>query len=99
MGYYTRFKLAVIVGNNDVIQEFRDENENADCAIEGEDCKWYSHEEDLKKFSTKHPEVLFKLSGTGEEAGDMWVKYVKNGKMQVCRAKIIYDDYNPFNLT
>lgn len=47
-----------------------------------ESGKWYTHEEDMKAFSRKHPDTVFKLSGEGEEVGDIWVKYFKNGKMQ-----------------
>lgn len=47
-----------------------------------EACKWYDHENDMKALSRKYPEVLFTLRGEGEDAGDVWVKYFKGGKMQ-----------------
>ena len=84
MGYYTRYDLRVLKNileeadnSAEVIAELRKENESAEFAIDenGEaqdDCKWYDHEEDLKEFSKKYPEVLSELSGIGEEHEDFW---------------------------
>lgn len=61
-----------------------------------EGCKWYEHDDDLKNFS-KQPEykdVLFTLSGTGEEGGDLWKLYVMNGKAQLAKAKMTYDAFD-----
>ena len=41
-----------------------------------------------------HPKVVFELSGEGEEAGDLWKAYFKDGKMQMCKAKIEYDNFD-----
>lgn len=48
----------------------------------GEANKWYHHEEDMRAYSKKFPDVVFTINGEGEESGDVWVKYFKNGKMQ-----------------
>lgn len=98
MGYYTRYELSVKKGNTDLVSEFVSENENAAYALDdngdsNESCKWYDHEDELKAFSTKHPETLFELKGKGEERGDIWVKYVQNGKCQTCKAKLVFDDF------
>ena len=104
MGYYTQHELEVIAGDNSLIVELREECEEAEYALEEngdtyDACKWYSHERDMRAFSEKHPEALFRLSGEGENAGDIWVEYYRNGKMQQCKAKIVIPDFDPELLT
>lgn len=99
MGYYTNYELEVSKGNDALVEELRNENENAEYAFNefgssNDGLKWYSHEEDLKNFSCKHPSVLFTLKGEGEENGDIWIKYFLCGKMQKCNASISFEPFN-----
>jgi hypothetical protein len=99
MGYYTRYELLIRKGNSDLISEFLKENEYAEYALNedgssNETCTWYDHEDELKEFSLKHPETIFELRGEGENSGDIWILYVKNGKSQIYKAKIVFDDFN-----
>ena len=99
MGYYTRHELEIVKGDNDLIGALREVCEDAQYAINvsgdsENSCKWYSHEADLKSFSLRHPNAIFKLSGEGEESGDIWHEYYQNGKVQTCKAKIVFDDFN-----
>ena len=99
MGYYTRHELEVIEGSNDLIAELRTECDEANYALDDtggseESCKWYSHDIDMKRFSEKHPEALFRLSGEGEESGDIWQEYYRGGKRQVCKARIVIPDFD-----
>lgn len=55
---------------------------------------WYDHEEQMKFFSLKYPDILFTLHGEGEDSGDVWMKYFKAGKMQVAKAKITFDEFD-----
>lgn len=100
MGYYTEYSLEV--NHKDelkIIEQLRAENENTKYAFcnfgEANDAiKWYDHEKDLREFSKKHSTAIFTLKGNGEESGDIWVKYFKNGKMQASRAKLVFDKFD-----
>lgn len=96
MGYYTRHELEIIEGD-----DYRTDYESEICDIAeyrslfgGDTVKWYDSEKDMKKYSRNHPKTLFLITGEGEEAGDLWKAYFKNGKMQVCKAKITFDNFN-----
>ena len=45
-------------------------------------------------FSKKHPKTLFKLSGEGEENGDMWEEYYKNGLTHRIVGKMVFEEFN-----
>jgi hypothetical protein len=62
------------------------------------DAKWYEHEQNMREWSARAPDVLFTLEGEGEEAGDVWKKYFKDGKMQICRAVLTFEPYDPAKL-
>lgn len=59
-----------------------------DLGHNGDTMKWYEHEEDMLKVSLAFPGVLFRLDGEGEEAGDKWIKFFRNGKMQEVRVEM-----------
>lgn len=90
MAYYTRYKLRVMgdaVSVHDVTQTIKsiaDHNPFID------ECSWYDHEKHMRQASKDHPGEILLLEGVGEDPGDMWQKYFKDGKMQVCRAQIVY---------
>lgn len=56
--------------------------------------KWYDHDEEMLELSKQFPETVFCLEGEGEESGDIWRTYYKNGKAQHCPAKIVFDEYD-----
>jgi hypothetical protein len=86
-------KEKLIVGNLPILSvSFSDLNDFY--VGNSESCKWYEHEDDVRKFSKMFPTLVFKLQGEGEQSNDLWVKYFKDGKMQSCPAKIVYDDYD-----
>ena len=104
MGYYTRYTLDISLDNSNVTQEEIEEEMKAmDLAVDSiktqsDDMKWYDHEEDMRDFSKKFPDVLFILDGAGEESGDIWKKYFKNGLMQSLKPKLKFPPYNPARL-
>lgn len=62
-------------------------------------AKWYDYREDMIALSEKYPDVLFKLSGSGEDSEDVWIDYFFGGKYQHCHATITFDEYDPAKLT
>lgn len=99
MGYYTRFSLSIIEGDDNLINEFRNFSENAKYTIDEdgdseESSKWYSYHEDITKFSKTKPDAIFCLEGEGEESGDNWKLYVKDGHSQECRAELVYPEFD-----
>ena len=59
-----------------------------------EAMKWYTFEADIKAISLQFPKVMFTVEGHGEEQGDQWMAYVKNGKMQMCKAVVTYPPFD-----
>lgn len=112
MSYYSYYTFSVhqkeggtvtFDEDQEVVTALREENENARlCMTEDgypeSHITWYEHEEDLKKFSKKYPDLVLQLSVEGENQGDIADKYFKNGKMQICRAKIDFDPYDASKL-
>jgi len=99
MGYYTYHQLEIVEGD-DYKTDYEEEISNASDYnnLFQEEIKWYDHDVDMLKFSKTHPDTLFKLIGEGEESGDQWITYYKNGKSQTCKAIITFDDYDESKL-
>ncbi|MCY9052493.1 hypothetical protein MOE90_02145 [Bacillus spizizenii] len=99
MGYYTDYKLEIDPEPIGLLK-YLTKNDLLDSYLfyaltdRGSEMKWYDHEDDMKDISKAFPEALFTLNGDGEESGDVWRKYFKNGKMQTCRAGIVFDEYD-----
>ena len=94
MGYYTRHELEIIYGNDyktDYEAEIR--NFSDYYPLFGDSVKWYDCEKDMKEYSKKYPSTLFLITGEGEETGDMWKMYVKNGKSITHKAIISYEEF------
>ena len=101
MGYYTNYTLSTTSRNED-----REEIEETLNEISGynikfgwnDSCKWYDHEKHMKELSKIYADITFLLDGEGEESGDIWRKYFKNGKMQVCKAEIVFPAFDESKL-
>lgn len=105
MGYYTRFSLELAGGSlNDFETEaisrgFSSLNEIIVKELGSYDpfeqeCKWYDHDKDMLKISKKHPNALLLLSGEGEESGDFWKTYYRNGKMVRIEPEVVWPVFN-----
>ncbi|MBQ4817633.1 hypothetical protein IHP72_15365 [Bacillus pumilus] len=99
MGYYTQYEVEMDK-DAELVREYVNENFDGNGCLTAvfngwdDELKWYGHEVDMRSVSRQFPDVLITLTGEGEESGDMWRKYFKGGKMQECRAKITFDDYD-----
>ena len=99
MGYYTAYEMEVIEGDQKLIEEFRNSCEGAEYALNNdgtcrEPQKWYDCQDDLRNFSIKHPEALFRITGNGEDDYDFWQLYARAGKTQFCPGYITYEPFN-----
>lgn len=81
-----------------LIEAMREIREEGFSCIGTGPWKWYEHVGDMVALSRRFPEVLFTLHGEGEESGDIWRKYFLGGKVQVARATITFDDFDPAKL-
>ncbi|MGG4105113.1 hypothetical protein AAXB25_14450 [Paenibacillus lautus] len=104
MGYSTAYRLSIIgVDQHDTLRDIILSDEINFYALKEDGSPadmytWYDHEETMRYTSKRHPDLIFKLEGEGEGAGDIWIKYFKDGKMQECRAKITFDEYDEARL-
>jgi hypothetical protein len=89
MGYYTAYTLHVDK-NEEAVGAYIAESDDTDLHYIFSDsdindwfgnAKWYEHDDDMCKLSSKFPEVLFTLTGEGEETGDVWRKWYQNGTL------------------
>lgn len=100
MGYYTRHELTILGDVNYTIDheiEISKLAEYSNCF--DDEIKWYGCENDMKKYSKKHPELTFLIEGEGEDTGDVWKAYFKNGKMFKTKATMTFESYDESKLT
>lgn len=102
MGYYTSFKLTMHESADSpallfspllaeaLSEHFDDVNEASAYTY----SKWYDSDDTMRDLSRDFPDVLFRLKGEGEEAGDLWVVWAAQGKLQECRGVITYPDFD-----
>jgi len=103
MGYYTNFNIKVIneVDHDlDNIKEIIEEESGYDFEIhDNEICsngeiKWYGYGTDMVKVSKQLPEVTFQVDGHGEESGDIWRNYWKDGKVQEAKRVVTIEPFD-----
>jgi hypothetical protein len=104
MGYYTDYKL-IAEKDVELTEEILEEMSGYDWEMTSsnqwrptDSCKWYSSDEDMKKFSEKYPGKLFILEGEGEESGDIWKEYFKDGKYIHYQADYTFPEFNEKDL-
>ena len=105
MGYYTRFKgrvsgdeftMAKFEGDAEIGRTFGSYDfplsdfNNKHGFGDGETYKWYGYEADMLALSNRYRNLLFELTGEGEESGDMWKAWYRNGKHVRVQAQIVF---------
>lgn len=98
MGYLTNYSVRIFPNNALVRAVMEDETFGYAIVPDADSYKWYEHESDMAEFSKMYPEILFELTGEGEDPGDLWRKYFKAGKMQSCPAQITYEPFDESKL-
>lgn len=98
MGYYTLFQLEIEDGVM-TYDEYMDELENFTGIYISDDCyKWYDHDDDMVQFSLNHPNVLFILTGYGEDREDIWRSYYRNGSFYTVNPEVKFPPFDPDEL-
>lgn len=94
MGYYTRHELTIVSGGEEEDIDYEKEiSELANYVSCFDDVvKWYNHKNDMIKYSKRYPDTLFLIEGFGEEDGDIWKHWFKNGKSFYSRAKLVFEE-------
>lgn len=96
MGYYTYYDISE---NSEEVQQAIEEKSQYSfhCGRTGA-VKWYAWKDDCLAVSRIFPEELIYLEGDGEEQGDQWKAYFKNGKAQVSKAVITFEPFDESKL-
>ena len=93
MGYYTTYELDIfgtdlqqLTGDELVaaVAALSENNEEISYIIdeEGYYTKWYNHDADMLDLSAKFPQYVLRLTGYGEETGDIWCNIYSNGELR-----------------
>lgn len=94
MGYYTDYDFS---GNRDEVIAAINEICGYSCGSDDgqlNNVKWYDHDDHMEKVSLMFPNELLVLEGVGEEDGDIWKAYYKNGKSQYVKAVITFEPFD-----
>ena len=89
-----KIRVNIGIDHDEVIRELVDLS-GYEHLFDGDTHKWYEYDENMREISQKYPNLLFTLSGEGEESGDRWRAYYKAGKCQRELAKIEYGKFDP----
>jgi len=107
MGYYTGFTLNVCCAKTTNVAVLDEEIERLDVFDSGDvECgylgtaKWYDYDKDMLLLSARFPDVLFELTGEGEEREDCWKNYYMGGRVMRggIEIQVVYHDFDPAKL-
>lgn len=92
MGYYTDFDFSQ--NKQEVIDAINDISGYEDEGAAYYSVKWYDWQDHIKKVSLKFPGYIIILEGEGEEQGDVWKAYAKDGKLAVVHPETHWPDFH-----
>lgn len=96
MGYYTRYDIS---DNPETVQQaIEDKSQYSFYNGCTDQVKWYDCVEDCKEVSKAFPNLVITVEGDGEEQGDHWKAYFKDGKVQVCKAIVTFEPFDESKL-
>jgi hypothetical protein len=107
MGYITNFTLTVTPDPSEELNDELTGDKNSGSYIGYFDQymngyylsgKWYDHTEDMIALSLRYPEYVFQLEGDGEETGDHWVMYFRNGQYYTVQLSVQIPLFDPSKL-
>ncbi len=101
MGYYTRYTLEVEYPTEMSRRLYelaiRAETTSYDYSLgdlmddQTDTIKWYDWEKEMIAFSLKYPNVLFVMTGVGEEHPDVWRAWIRNGRSVSTKATFTFE--------
>ena len=95
MGYYTDYTITTDKAiPEDFDEKFEQITDYSIYDMELLNVKWYDHKDDMLKISKEYPDILFTVDGDGEDQGDVWREYYKNGRMQRVEPKVIWPEFD-----
>jgi uncharacterized protein YtpQ (UPF0354 family) len=96
MGYYTRYDIS---DNPQTVQQAIEEKSQYHFySGQTDTVKWYDWQEHCKEVSKNFPNLVIKVEGDGEEQGDQWKAYIKNGKIQIAKAVVTFEEFDEAKL-
>ena len=109
MGYYTTFTIKIknklekeghkIYDLKEAMLEVNEEHKHVFDMSDDEiysdgGVKWYDYYEDMVKLSKMFPDLVLQVDGEGEETGDIWRTFWKDGKYQEAKRVVTIEEYD-----
>lgn len=96
MGYYTRYDISE---NPQTVQDAIEQKSQYNFySGQSDKVKWYDWQKDCLEVSKDFPNLVIKIEGGGEEQGDQWKAYIKDGKIQIAKAIVTFEAFDESKL-
>lgn len=96
MGYYTKYDIS---DNPETVQEaIQEKSQYSFYYGRTDEVKWYNWQKDCLEVSKDFPNLVISIEGIGEEEGDHWKAYIKDGKIQMTKALVTFEAFDEAKL-